>query len=115
MSAIDDVKESAVRLAKHRADAELSVALSRWWGILTRQGVEDFDLAARGRKSLKLNDALDLIVLQVLGMGENDEFAEQTQGEYLQAEHDQQGGKQQRWPVRQRLMKKQPLTRHDLY
>jgi hypothetical protein len=46
-------------------------------------------VAVRSRKSLKLNDALDLIVLQVLGMGENDKFAEQTQGKYLQAEHDQ--------------------------
>src|ERR1700676_1179703 len=62
---------------------------------------------------LELDYALDLIVLQILGMSENDEFAEETQREHLQAEHDQQGGEQQRRPVRQRLMKKQPLGRHD--
>src|SRR3954454_24480171 len=58
--------------------------------------------ALPGAGLLGLDQALDTVVLHVLGVGEADDLADQADRDDLDAEHDQERAQDQRWPLAER-------------
>src|SRR6185437_8997488 len=56
----------------------------------------------------KLNNTLDLIILEVASVREDDQLAEQTNSEQLQSKHNEQRSEQQGRPLSERLSKAEP-------
>src|SRR3954452_5731072 len=69
-------------------------------GASSLTGLEDRALPGAGL--LGLDQALDAVVLHVLGVGESDDLADQADRDDLDAEHDQDRAEDQRRPLAER-------------
>src|SRR3954447_21052343 len=69
-------------------------------GASSLTGLED--RALPGSRLLRLDQALDAVVLHVLGVGEADDLADQADRDDLYAEHDQERAEDQRRPLAER-------------